>query len=75
MTKYDVLAAFAQANEPLTPDQLRIRLRWSLDRRSVYSYLLRLARQGLLEPAERGRGRLTYRLTARGLARLEYFRT
>jgi len=73
MTKHDVLAAFAQ-NEPLTPDQLRNRLRWLLDRRSAYSYLLRLARQGLLERLERGRGRLAYRLTARGLARLEYFR-
>jgi hypothetical protein len=43
MTKYDVLAAFAQTNALLSPDELRIRLRWRLDRRSVYSYLLRLA--------------------------------
>ena len=52
MTKYQVLNAFAQANTFLIPDELRIRLRWSLDRRSVYTYLLRLARQG---PLERGR--------------------
>jgi DNA-binding PadR family transcriptional regulator len=75
MTKYDVLAAFAQTNELLSPDELRILLRWRLDRRSVYSYLLRLARQGLLERVQRGRGRLAYRITERGRARLEYFKT
>ena len=74
MTKYEVLTAFAQTNRFLTPDELRLRLRWPLDRRSVYSYLLRLARQGLLEQTERGRGRLAYRLTERGRARLEYLR-
>jgi len=74
MTKYDVLDAFAQANGFLTPDELRIRLRWSLDRRSIYTYLLRLARQGLLERGGRGRGRLEYRLTERGRERLQYFK-
>ncbi len=74
MTKYEVLAAFAQTNGFLTPDELRLRLRWPLDRRSVYSYLLRLARQGLLERTEGGRGRLAYRLTERGRARLGYLR-
>jgi DNA-binding PadR family transcriptional regulator len=72
MTKYQVLAAFAQTNGLLAPDELRHRLRWPLDRRSVYSYLLRLARQGLLERRGMGRGRLAYRLTERGRARLEY---
>jgi DNA-binding PadR family transcriptional regulator len=72
MTKYEVLAAFAQANGFLSPDELRIRLRLSLDRRSIYSYLLRLARQGLLERGGRGRGQLAYRLTERGRARVRY---
>ena len=75
MTKCDVLAAFAQTNGLLSPDELRIRLGWRLDRRSIYSYLLRLARQGLLERVSRGRGRLAYRITERGRARLDYFRT
>jgi DNA-binding PadR family transcriptional regulator len=74
MTKYQVLAEFAQANGLLSPDELRLRLRWPLDRRSVYSYLLRLARQGLLQRTERERGQLTYQLTERGRARLEYLR-
>lgn len=74
MTKQEVLTVFAQTDGLLSPDELRFRLRWSLDRRSVYSYLLRLARQGLLERIERGRGRLAYRLTERGRLRLEYFR-
>ena len=75
MTKYDVLTAFAQTNGLLSPDELRILLRWRLDRRSVYSYLLRLARQGLLQRVSRGRGRLAYRITERGRARLDYFKT
>jgi len=75
MTKQDVLAAFAQTNGLFSPDELRIRLRWHLDRRSVYSYLLRLARQGLLERVSRGPGRLAYRITARGRSRLDYLRT
>ena len=75
MTKHDVLTGFAQSNGLLSPDELRILLRWRLDRRSVYSYLLRLARQGLLERVSRGRGRLGYRITERGRARLDYFKT
>jgi DNA-binding PadR family transcriptional regulator len=74
MTKYEVLTAFGQTNRFLTPDELRLRLRLSLDRRSVYSYLLRLARQGLLERGRTWRGRLAYRLTERGRARLGYLR-
>jgi len=74
MTKYDVLNAFAQVNGFLTPDELRIRLHWSLDRRSIYTYLLRLARQGLLERRGTGRSRLAYRLTERGRERLQYFK-
>ena len=75
MTKYDVLTAFAQTNGFLTPDELRMQLGLRLDRRSVYSSLLRLSRQGLLEQRRSPlRGRLAYRLTARGRARKDYFR-
>jgi DNA-binding PadR family transcriptional regulator len=74
MTKRDVLAIFEGANYPLRPDEVRIRLRTRLDRRSMYSYLLRLARQGLLKRAHPEWGRLSYALTPRGLTRLEYFR-
>ena len=73
MKKYEVLNAFAQTNAILSPDELRRRLHWSLDRRSVYSYLLRLTRQGLLERVNRSRGKLAYRLTERGRVRLQYF--
>ena len=75
MKKEEVLEIFAKANGFLKPDEVRARLRTSLDRRSVYSYLLRLARQGLLEQkrtvADR---RIVYRLTRRGYERLQYFR-
>ena len=68
MTKREVLSIFDRAGGFLTPDQTRMQLHPSPDRRSVYSYLLRLSRQGLLERKEAGRGRLTYRLTDRGAA-------
>ena len=73
MTKYEVLAIFAQAGDFLTPDELQTRLPSRPERRSLYTYLLRLTRQGLLERGpDRRRGHLTYRLTARGYARLQY---
>jgi DNA-binding PadR family transcriptional regulator len=75
MTKLAVLEIFARANGFLSPDRLRLGLQPRPDRRSVYSYLLRLKRQGLLEPGTNvRRGHLAYRLTQRGLARLQYLR-
>jgi DNA-binding PadR family transcriptional regulator len=41
----------------------------------MYTYLLRLARQGLLTHANVRWGRLSYSLTARGQARLNYLQT
>jgi hypothetical protein len=74
MTKQQVLEIFARRNNFTTPDQIWLGLSRRLDRRSVYSYLLRLKRQGLLEThADVRRGQLAYRLTARGYARLKYF--
>jgi len=75
MTKLEVLQIFAQVNGFLKPDSVRGRLRLAPDRRSLYSYLGRLRRQGLLDrhPNSR-RGHLAYRLTDRGRARMEYLR-
>jgi len=74
MTKLSVLLIFAEANSFLTPDQVCRKLPSGPDRRSMYSYLARLRRQGLLErgPNPR-RGRLSYRLTKRGAERIAYF--
>jgi len=75
MTKAQVLAIFAQRGNYLRPDDVYVLLRPLPHRRSLYSYLGRLQRQGLIErhPNSR-RGYLAYRLTPRGQARLEYFR-
>jgi hypothetical protein len=74
MTKEEILAIFNRSGAFLSPDEVRANLRPSPNRRSFYSYLLRLATQGLLERRSIGRGSLAYRLTARGRARLEYLR-
>jgi DNA-binding PadR family transcriptional regulator len=74
MTKAEVLSIFDRAGGFLTPDQVRAQFHPSPDRRSVYSYVLRLSRQGLLKPKQAGRGRLAYHLTDRGRQRLEYLR-
>jgi DNA-binding PadR family transcriptional regulator len=75
MTKLDVLRIFAQSNGFLKPDSVRLKLRPAPNRRSLYSYLGRLKGQGLLErnPISR-RGYLSYRITERGRARIEYLR-
>ncbi len=72
MTKQDVLSIFNRAGVFLTPDQAQRQLRTQPDRRSFYSYLLRLARQGLLERRSAGRGSLEYRISDRGRKRLQY---
>jgi DNA-binding PadR family transcriptional regulator len=72
MTKEEVLSIFERAGGFLAPDQVLEKLQAPPDRRSVYSYLLRLARQGLLERRQTRRGTLAYRLTERGRARLWY---
>ena len=76
MNKAQVLAIFAKSGNFLKPDDVGRELRPSPERRSFYSYLGRLARQGLLEraPNAQHRGRLAYRLTSRGQARLRYLR-
>ena len=76
MSKREILEIFARTGGFLTPDRVWLALRRQLDRQSIYSYLLRLKRQGLLETgADTRRGHLVYRITERGYARLEYFRS
>ena len=75
MTKRETLEIFARTTGFLTPDRVWLALQRRSDRRSVYSYLLRLKRQGLLETVDSRRGHLAYRLTARGYARLTYLRS
>jgi len=49
MSKPEVLEIFARGSSFITPDRVWVALKPRPDRRSVYSYLLRLKRQGLLE--------------------------
>ena len=49
MTKLEVLVIFARHGGFLTPDAVLGRLQPVPDRRSLYSYLGRLKRQGLLD--------------------------
>lgn len=75
MTKLCVLTVFAEAQTFLTPDHVRQSLQPRPDRRSFYSYLARLQRQGLLERGPNPhRGRLSYRITPRGQKRIAYLR-
>jgi DNA-binding PadR family transcriptional regulator len=73
MTKIEVLEIFYSTQRILTPDAVGRRIRQYRCRCSVYSYLLRLSRQGLLERTRIG-SRLAYRLTQRGIDRLLYLR-
>ena len=72
MTKEEVLSIFYRAGVFLTPDEAQRQLRPQPDRRSFYSYLRRLNRQGLLERRSAGRGSLAYRISDRGRKRLLY---
>jgi DNA-binding PadR family transcriptional regulator len=74
MTKVEILEAFSKLITPISPDELRQSLNVQLDRRSFYSYLHRLNRQGLLARFSEGRGQLRYYLTTRGNARLNYLK-
>ena len=73
MTKIEVLEIFYSAERILTPDSVGRRIRRFRRRCSVYSYLLRLSQQGLLERTRIG-SRLAYRLTPRGVQRYRYLK-
>ncbi len=72
MSKRRVLEIFAANARFVTPDEVRKSLQSNPQRSSVYSYLSRLCRQGLLERAE-GWARVAYRITPRGMQRLRFF--
>jgi len=74
MTKTKVLAIFAATAQFMTPDDVCMSLRGYRARSSVYSYLFRLHRQGLLERDERW-GRIVYRISQRGIQRLAFLRS
>jgi DNA-binding IclR family transcriptional regulator len=74
MTKRSVLEIFARNARFMTPDEIRNCLQSNYRRSSVYSYLSRLCRQGLLERAENWH-RVAYRITAHGIKRLKFFRS
>ncbi|MBZ5650986.1 MAG: winged helix-turn-helix transcriptional regulator [Acidobacteriia bacterium] len=67
MTKLVVLQIFARSRRFMKPDEVWHQLSRRLDRWSLYSYLNRLKKQGLVERNPNpGRGQLAYRLTERG---------
>jgi Fe2+ or Zn2+ uptake regulation protein len=74
MTKIRVLAIFAATAQFMTPDDVCKALRGYRPRSSVYSYLFRLHRQGLLERGERW-GMIVYRISPRGVERLAFLRS
>jgi Fe2+ or Zn2+ uptake regulation protein len=75
MTKRRVLEIFVASARFMTPDEVRTRLQSNLQRSTVYSYLSRLCRQGLLEPAQSWKQRVAYRITPRGIERLKFFQS
>jgi Fe2+ or Zn2+ uptake regulation protein len=74
MTKREALEMFSQSEQYITPDAICRQLREIRQRSSVYSYLFRLHKQGLLL---RGRvsGRVAYRISQRGIERLNFLKS
>jgi DNA-binding IclR family transcriptional regulator len=73
MNKQRVLELFAVDARFVTPDEIRTRLRQNLQRSTVYSYLSRLCRQGLLERAPEHWQQVAYCITPKGRTRLKFF--
>lgn len=73
MTKQEVLEIFVQAGRFITPDAVCRQLRGFPHRSSVYSYLVRLHRQGLRH-RQAIQGRIVYQISQRGIERLRFFR-
>jgi len=74
MTKHEVLEIFFENGHPLTPDAVCRQLRGFHFRSSVYSYLFRLHKQGLLS-RQTLYGRVAYQISQRGIDRLRFFRS
>jgi Fe2+ or Zn2+ uptake regulation protein len=73
MTKQEVSEIFAKANHFIPPDAVCRQLRGMHHRSSVYSYLFRLHKQGLLN-RQIVRGSIAYQISQRGIERLLFFR-
>lgn len=74
MTKQEVLEICFNNAGSLTPDAVCRQLRGFHHRSSVYSYLFRLHKQGLLL-RQIVQGRIAYQISRRGIERLKFFRS
>jgi DNA-binding transcriptional regulator PaaX len=74
MTKQEVLEIFVKEGRFMTPDAVCRQLRGFHHRCSVYSYLFRLRKQGLLV-RQTIYGRIAYQISQRGIARLQFFKS
>jgi Fe2+ or Zn2+ uptake regulation protein len=74
MTKQEVLDILFQGNRFMTPDAICRQLRGFHHRSSVYSYLFRLHKQGLLL-RRTFHGRIAYQISQRGIERLIFFKS
>jgi hypothetical protein len=74
MTKREVLGIFVQSARFVTPGGICRQLREFHHRSSVYSYLFRLHKQGLLLRGEVS-GRVAYRISPRGVERLNFLQS
>ena len=74
MTKYEVLEIFSRSAGFLTPDTICGQLSAFHHRSSVYSYLFRLHKQGLLL-RDRRSGRVAYAISKRGVERLNFYKS
>lgn len=74
MNKKEILEICYRSNCALSPDSVCRQLAKSYFRSSVYSYLFRLHKQGLLNRTQVG-GRVAYSISERGIGRLNYFKS
>jgi hypothetical protein len=74
MTKRQVLEVLSQNGRCMAPDAVCRQLGGFHHRCSVYSYLFRLHKQGLLL-RQTVHGRIAYQISQRGTARLQFFKS
>jgi Fe2+ or Zn2+ uptake regulation protein len=74
MTKQEVLEIFVKEGRSITPDAVCRQLVGFHHRSSVYSYLFRLHKQGLLH-RQLVHSRIAYQISQRGIARLQFFKS
>lgn len=74
MTKQEVLEICLNSGGLVTPDAVCRQLRGFHHRSSVYSYLFRLHKQGLLL-RQTVQGRIAYQISQRGNERLQFLRS